>query len=240
MSQQSLRVAPYVSSPHTTQTFTILTKFHNLDQVSQFRPSFTILTKFHNLSQVLHFRPSFTISAKLDNFGQVSRILQVQAVKTIETIQTTKTDFHLFETTMKYRAFSCIGPELGCLWWFSQKMLLTNRTRSLECPFRLLLSQIIQLSWTECAVPPKPSKCLTQALCCPASPALLHSGCCWWLAGPVLAGRRPALGSTAHLSSDATPPPCCTATLRLCHWIRLFPVFCQVLLESVAHSRLYA
>ena len=82
MSQQSLRVAPYVSSTHTTQTITILTKFHNLDQVSQFRPSFKILTKFHNLSQVLHFRPSFTISANLDNFGQVSRFWPIFTIWT--------------------------------------------------------------------------------------------------------------------------------------------------------------
>ena len=41
--------------------FTILSKFHNFDQISQFWPNFTIVTKFHNINQLSQFQPNFTI-----------------------------------------------------------------------------------------------------------------------------------------------------------------------------------
>ena len=49
------------------RNFTILTKFHNFDQLSQFWPNFTILTKFHNVDQILQFWPHYTIFTKFYN-----------------------------------------------------------------------------------------------------------------------------------------------------------------------------
>ena len=53
--------------------FTILTRFYNFDQISQFRPDFTILIKFHNFDQNSQFQPNFTISTKIHNFNQISQ-----------------------------------------------------------------------------------------------------------------------------------------------------------------------
>ena len=73
--------------------FTILTKFHNFDQISQFLPNFTILTKFHNFEQISQFRPNFTIFTKFHNFYQTSQFPQNF---TISTKFTYLNKFHIF------------------------------------------------------------------------------------------------------------------------------------------------
>ena len=73
--QQSLHILGQHSIQNLCQTrpnqldFTIPTKFHNFDQISQFRQNFTILPKFHNFVQISQFWPNFTILTKFHNFG---------------------------------------------------------------------------------------------------------------------------------------------------------------------------
>ena len=53
--------------------FTISTKFHNFDKLSQFWPNITILTKYHNFNQISQFRLNFTIFTNFHNFDQISQ-----------------------------------------------------------------------------------------------------------------------------------------------------------------------
>ena len=59
----------------TAQTITILTKFHNFDQISQFWPNITILTKFHNFDQISQVQPNFTFSTIFHSSEQISQFL---------------------------------------------------------------------------------------------------------------------------------------------------------------------
>ena len=64
---------------------TILTKFQNLDQISESRPNFRISTKFQNqtkylnldqfqnLNQISESGPNFRISIKFQNLDQISK-----------------------------------------------------------------------------------------------------------------------------------------------------------------------
>ena len=68
---------PHQPQPNFTilPNFTISTKIHNFDQISQFIPNFTISTNFHIFHQFSQFPPNLTISAKFHNFYKISQFI---------------------------------------------------------------------------------------------------------------------------------------------------------------------
>ena len=59
--------------PLSQYNITILTKIHNVSQLSQFQPDFTISAKYPNISQISQYQPNITILAKYHNISQISQ-----------------------------------------------------------------------------------------------------------------------------------------------------------------------
>ena len=60
------------TKPDQQPNFTMLTKFHNFNQISQLRSNFTFAIKFHNFDPILQLRPNFRIMTKFHNCNIIS------------------------------------------------------------------------------------------------------------------------------------------------------------------------